>query len=98
MKDKIKNDVIRGTVKVASVSKKVQESRLRWFGHVMRRDEESSERQIMEMEVDGRRKRGKPKTRWKDCIVADGKDQNLDLTLVENRTTWRRLIKNSDTM
>ncbi len=60
---------MRDTAKVTHVSRKVQEARLRWFGHVMRRDEGSCERQIMEMEVEGRRRRGRPKTRWKDCIV-----------------------------
>ena len=95
-KDRIRNEVIRGTVKVTSVSKKVQEARLRWFGHVMRREEGSCERQIIDMEVGGRRKRGRPKTRWKDCIVADGREKNLDLGVAVDRTTWRRLIKNSD--
>ena len=36
---KIRNDFIRGTVKVAEVSKKIQERRLQWFGHVMRRED-----------------------------------------------------------
>ena len=39
--DRIKNDYIRGTVKVAEVTKKMQERRLQWYGHVMSREEES---------------------------------------------------------
>ena len=38
--DKIRNERIRGTIKVEKISKKVQERRLHWYGHVMRRDEE----------------------------------------------------------
>ena len=35
--DRIKNERIRGTTKVGEISKKVQESRLKWYGHVLRR-------------------------------------------------------------
>ena len=37
--DRIKNDYIRGTVKVAEVTKKMQERSLQWYGHVIRREE-----------------------------------------------------------
>uniref|UniRef100_A0A8D9FDT2 Endonuclease-reverse transcriptase n=1 Tax=Cacopsylla melanoneura TaxID=428564 RepID=A0A8D9FDT2_9HEMI len=37
--DRIRNEVIRGKIKVTELSKKVQERRLQWFGHVERRDE-----------------------------------------------------------
>ena len=38
--DRIRNERIRGTVKVGEISKKVQECRLKWYGHVMRKKEE----------------------------------------------------------
>ena len=81
---------------MAELSKKVQEARLRWYGHVLRRDEECVERRMMDMEVQGRRGRGRPKTRWKDCIAADVREKQLDLGRVHNRNDWRQLIKNSD--
>ena len=37
--DRIRNERIRGTTKVGEISKKVQESRLKWYGHVSRREE-----------------------------------------------------------
>ena len=39
-KDKIRNEYIRGTVKVERLGMKMREGRLRWYGHVMRRDQE----------------------------------------------------------
>ena len=30
----IRSEYIRGTVKVTEISKKIQESRLRWYGHL----------------------------------------------------------------
>ena len=35
--DRIRNERIRGTTKVGEISKKVQESRLKWYWHVLRR-------------------------------------------------------------
>ena len=37
-KDKIRNEYIRGTVKVERLEIKMSEGRLRWYGHVMRRE------------------------------------------------------------
>ena len=36
-KAKIRNEHARGSVKMASVAKKIMEKRLKWFGHVRRR-------------------------------------------------------------
>ncbi len=35
--DKIRNERIRETMKVGEITKKVQERRLKWCGHVMRK-------------------------------------------------------------
>ena len=34
---KIRNERIRGTTKAGGITKKVQERRMKWYGHVMRR-------------------------------------------------------------
>ena len=39
-KDKIRNKYIRVTVKVERLGMKMKEGRLRWYGHVMRRNQE----------------------------------------------------------
>ena len=65
--DRIRNERIRGTMKVGEISKKVQESRLKWYGHGLRREEYVGKR-VMVMEVPGKRRRGRPKRRWLDNI------------------------------
>ena len=38
--DKTRNEITRGTTEVGEIAKKVQEWRLEWYGHVMRREEQ----------------------------------------------------------
>ena len=56
--DKIRNERIRGTTKVGEITKKVQETTLKWYGHVMRSEEHYVRRRAMVMKVQGRRNRG----------------------------------------
>ena len=56
-KDKIRNKYIRGTIKVEWLGMKIREGRLRWYVHVMWRDQEYVGRKMMEMELPGKRKR-----------------------------------------
>ena len=46
----------------------LREKRVRWFGHVQRRDKEDATRQIT---VDGKRNRGRPKLRCRDLVKED---------------------------
>ena len=51
---------------------------------------------MMDMKVQGRSGRGRPKIMWKDCIAADVREKQLDVGMVHIRNDWRQLIKNSD--
>ena len=70
-KDKIRNEYIRGTVKVERLVMKMREGRLRWYGYVMRRDQEYVGRRAIEMVLPGKRKRGRPKRRFLDVVKED---------------------------
>ena len=56
----------------------LREKRLRWFGHVQRRDKDDATRKILQMTVDGERNRGTPKLRWRDLVRDDIYDQKPD--------------------
>ena len=47
--DRIRNERIRGTPKVGEISKKVQESRMTWYGHVLRREDVYVGKRVMGM-------------------------------------------------
>ena len=62
-KDKIRNEYIRGTVKIVRLKMKMREGRLRRYGHVMRIDQEHVGLRMMEMELP---ERGKEEGRRED--------------------------------
>ena len=70
-KDKIRNEYIRDTVKVERLGIKMREGKLRWYGHVMKRDQEYVGRKMMEMDLQEKRKRGRPKKRFLDVVKED---------------------------
>ena len=92
-KDKIRNEHIRSTVKVERLGMKIREGRLRWYGHVMRRDQEYVERKMMEMELPGKRRRGRPKRRFLDVVKEDMKEVGVKEMDIEDRKMWRIMIR-----
>ena len=55
-KDKIRNEHIRGTTKVAQAARKITERRLKWYGHVMRMEEAQVVKRVMMKAIPGKRK------------------------------------------
>ena len=91
-KDKIRNKHIRSTVEVERLGMKMREGRLRWYGHVMRRNQEYVGRKMMEMELLGKR-RGIPKRRFLDVVKEDMGEVGVKESDVEDRKMWRMMIR-----
>ena len=72
----------------------LREKRLRWFGHVQRRDKDDATRKILQMTVDGKRNRGRLKLRClsRPCGRGYGKKPD-DTVMAEDRKHWRVLIR-----
>ena len=94
--DRIRNERIRGTTTMGEISKKVQESRLKWYGHALRREDEYVGKRVIGMEVPGKRRRGRPKWDWLDIIRNDLWERELSRKDAQDRPRWRRLIRHID--
>ena len=78
---------------VERLGMKMREGKLRWYGHVMRRDQEYVGRRVIEMELLGKRKRGRPKGRFLDVVKDDMGKVGAREKDIENRTLWRNIIR-----
>ena len=91
--DHITNEEIRSQASVRELSIQMRVKRLRWYGHVCRRDEDEDIRRVMEMKVTGRRKRGRPKQRWTDTIRTDMRCWDLEKADTQDRERWYSMIQ-----
>ncbi|CAG4946044.1 unnamed protein product [Parnassius apollo] len=95
LKDKVRNEHVRGSFKVTPITDKITESRLRWYGHVMRRPDDHVMKKCLSMATK-RRGRGRPQATW----LTNVREDMLKLGLTEDdayqRFEWRRRIKKTD--
>ena len=90
-RDNVRNDDIREKLKAENITERCRKTRMRWFGHVKRRDQEYVGRKTLEMGPPGRRKRGIPKQRWMECVNRDMITIGTTKDEVHDRTGWREL-------
>ena len=68
---------LRGRLGIDCVSDLVRRSRLIWFGHVIRKDDQQWLRKCMDFKVDGSAGRGRPRKSWLECVNDDMKKFGL---------------------
>ena len=64
---------------------------VRWYGHVLRRDEDtcSALRVALNLEVTGKKKRGRPKKTWKKQVEEETEKTGLKKENALRRDKWR---------
>ena len=94
--DKIRNEYIRWTAQVGRFGEKTREARLRWYGHVLRKDDGYIGRRMLRMELPGKRKRGRPKRRFMDVVKEDMAEVEVKEEDADDRSNWRLKIRCGD--
>ena len=62
---------------------------VRWYGHLLRRDDGHVLRKALEFEVRVKRKRGRPNKTWKTQVEKESKSVGLEKKDAMNRARWR---------
>ncbi|XP_045492918.1 uncharacterized protein LOC123700390 [Colias croceus] len=93
--DKVRNEYIRGSFKVAPISEKLTEQRLRWYGHVMRREENHVVRRALNL-PNRRRGLGRPPATWWSTISKDMERAQLNKQTTQDRPSWRMRTRRAD--
>ncbi|KAL6586086.1 hypothetical protein OROMI_002730 [Orobanche minor] len=93
-KDRLRNEVIREKVRVASIEDKMMENRLRWFGHVRRRPVDAPVRRLESWGTSNIVKgRGRPKKTWIKLIENDMRLLGIGESMAMERQIWRERIR-----
>lgn len=86
------NKEIRDLYKEPDIVGEIKSGRLRWIGHILRKDEDSTTSQVWMNEPDGQRPRGRPKSRWKDRIKQDFRRLEIREEDAQDRVKWRQAV------
>ena len=84
--------VIASRVGVDDLQEHLRQKRLRWFGHIARRDEEMEIKKVFEFKIEGQRKRGRPVKRWIDVVEQGMKKRGVVQQDAGDREGWRRRV------
>ncbi|KAE8690689.1 putative 26S proteasome non-ATPase regulatory subunit 3 [Hibiscus syriacus] len=93
--DMTPNSAIRMSLGVVHVSEKLREGRIRWCGHIRRRQPSDAVRRVELITIDGAKRRGRPRRKWEDCLRSDLKDLAPTEDMTSDRKVWRLKTRSS---
>src|SRR5260221_10045017 len=95
LRDKITSVMLSGRmgVEVEVIAVVVKQNRLRWFGHVERKDDCDWVKGCTILEVKGPKPRGRPKKMRMEVVKRDMKEMGLRREDALDRVEWRRRLK-----
>ena len=78
-----------------SLTERLVRSRLQWAGHVERMADDRLPKRAAELREQGRRRRGRPRLRWEDCVKRAvkkaGEEGDWKKKKTQDRVVWKRL-------
>ena len=77
---------------MVQASKNITGKRLKWYGHVRRMKEEHIVRRMLDVDIPGKRRRGRPNLRWQDACKRDMTEVGLKEDKTKDRAAWRNII------
>ena len=93
VKDRVPRKELRERLGIDDIILILQQNRLRWYGHVLQKEDIDWVKKCMKYEVEGSRPRGRPKRTWKEVVQKDCQARNLNKEVAMDRGRWKKLIK-----
>ena len=87
LREGIPVEKIRQEMGVIAINDAIKLGRLRWFGHVKRREEGNYVKRCMDMDIESRNPKGRPKRTWRQVVREDLKLMGVEEE--EDRDYWR---------
>ena len=92
LRDRIPSADLRTRCGIQPIAEVIRKNRLRWFGHVERKDDNDWVKKCMNIAVEGVRPPGRPKKTWKECVMSDLKQLGLTRANALDRNYWKTAI------
>ena len=92
LQDRVPSEVVAGGCGLRQISEVLRTRRLRWYGHVKRREEGEALAIARDWTVEGRRPRGRLRKTWIDNVREDMRILNLTDDMTEDRQMWKSAI------
>jgi len=80
VKDGVPSKELRERLGIDGIILILQQKRLRWYGHVLRKEDTDWVKKCMEYEVEGSRPTGRPKRTWREVVQKDCQARNNHFT------------------
>jgi len=95
LQDRIPSRVGRLSLELHDIISELQQNRLRWYRHVLRKEDKAWVKKCMEYEVEGARPRGRPKKTWREIVEKDCQARGLNREDAMDRTRWMKQIRDN---
>ena len=89
LRDRYSCEELRARVGIKPIVDVMRQRRLRWFGHIERREDDSWLKKVQILAVDGHSGRGRPRKTWEHVIMEDLRVKGLRREVAQNRAEWR---------
>ena len=93
LSERIPSKELRKWLGIEAVGDVIRRTRLRWYGHVERKDDADWVKACSHLEVEGTVPPGRPKKTWKAILTHDMQSLGINQKKVSDRTAWRRAIR-----
>jgi len=90
LQDRVQSKELRERLGLDNIISELQQNRLRWYGHVLRIEDNDWVKKCMEYEVEGARSRGRPKKSWRKIVEKDYKLRGLNREDAMDRSRQRK--------
>ena len=87
----IRSQQLRAQLSIKDLDLILKENRLRWYGHIQRSN--SAIKSAYDIQVEGKRRPGRPKMTWKQLTERDRREWKLPAIDPHDRDTWRSGVR-----
>jgi len=93
VKDKVPSKELRDRLRIDNIILVLHQNRLRWCGHVLRKEDTDWVKKCIEYEVEGSRPTGRPTRTWTEVVQKDHEACESNRHDAMDCCRWKKMIK-----